>query len=173
MRGAEIHRNCLVLETRPQPDGSWQVVTPAGTIIADKVVNAAGLWAREVAALAGIQLPLAPMEHQYFVTESIPEIEALGKELPLLHDNDGQYYLRQEGKGLLVGTYERDGRFWAERGTPLDFGHELLADDLEWMMENVERAMQRVPCLAEAGIKRIINGPMIWSPDVQLLLGPV
>ena len=173
MHGAEIYRFCPVLETQAQADGSWLVVTPQGTIRAEKVVNAAGLWAREVAALAGIHLPLAPMEHQYFVTEAIAEVQGLDHELPLLHDNDGEYYLRQEGQGLLVGTYEADARFWAEQGTPLDFGHELLPDDLERIMDNVARAMERVPCLSEAGIKRIINGPMIWTPDVQLLLGPV
>ena len=171
--GAEIHRFTPALETNPQPDGTWEVVTPRGTIRAEVVVNAAGLWGREVGRLAGVDLPLMPMEHQYFVTESIPEIEALEKELPLIADRDGEYYLRQEGQGLLVGSYERDGRFWAEEGTPLDFGHELLPDDLERISENVMRACTRIPVLNEAGIKRVINGPMIWSPDSSALVGPV
>ena len=89
--GAAIERFCPVIETNPLPDGGWEVVTEKGTVIAEAVVNAAGLWGREVAALAGIELPLMPMEHQYFVTEAIPEIEALGRELPLLHDNDMGY----------------------------------------------------------------------------------
>jgi len=171
--GAEIERFCPVIETNPRPDGGWDVVTEKGTVTAEAVVNAAGLWGREVAALAGIELPLMPMEHQYFVTESIPEIEALGRELPLLHDNDMGYYLRQEGMGLLVGAYEKDGRYWSENGTPLDFGHELLPDDLERIADNVMRATERVPVLATAGIKKVINGPMIWTPDVAALLGPV
>lgn len=171
--GAEIHRFTPVTATNPMADGRWEVVTPAGTIIADTVVNAAGLWGREVARLAGFELPLMPMEHQYFVTEEIPEIAALDRRLPSVADRDGEYYLRQEGNGLLVGAYEKDGRFWAEDGTPLDFGHELLPDDLDRIEDNLERACLRLPVLAESGIKRVINGPMIWSPDSAALFGPV
>ncbi|HPE61959.1 MAG TPA: FAD-dependent oxidoreductase [Thiolinea sp.] len=173
MRGAEIYRHTPVLETRARADGSWDVVTDKGTIHAEVVVNAAGLWAREVGRMAGIELPLIPMEHQYFVTESIPELAAIGHRLPSVADRDGEYYLRQEGHGLLVGAYERDGRFWAENGTPPDFGHELLPDDLDRITDNVMRACERVPALAEAGIRRVINGPMIWSPDSAALFGPV
>lgn len=172
-RGAEIHRFTPVIETNPRADGGWDVVTPKGTVHAEVVVNAAGLWAREVAKLAGVELPLMTMEHQYFVTETIPEIAALGRRLPSIADRDGEYYLRQEGLGLLVGAYERGGKFWAEDGTPLDFGHELLPDDLERISENVLRACKRVPVLDGAGIKRVINGPMIWSPDSAALYGPV
>ncbi|MFM7444475.1 MAG: FAD-dependent oxidoreductase, partial [Tabrizicola sp.] len=135
--------------------------------------NAAGLWAREVAALAGITLPLMPTEHQYFVSETIPEIAAMDRRLPSVADRDGEYYLRQEGKGLLVGAYERDMKFWAEDGTPQGFGHELFADDLERIEPNMLRAIDRVPVVGSAGIKRVINGPMIWSPDSSALFGPV
>ncbi|MCY3984350.1 MAG: FAD-dependent oxidoreductase [Roseovarius sp.] len=172
-RGAEVHRFTPVTATIPQPDGSWVVETPKGQISTQWVVNAAGLWGREVAALAGVNVPLQPTEHQYFVTETIPEIEALGRRLPSLADRDGEYYLRQEGKGLLIGAYERDMKFWAENGTPLDFAHDLFPDDLERIMENVMRAMARVPIAESAGIKRVINGPMIWSPDSNLIMGPV
>ena len=171
--GAVIHRFTPALETNPRPDGSWDVVTDKGTIHADIVVNAAGLWGREVAKLAGFELPLMTMEHQYFVTETIDEIAALERQLPSIADRDGEYYLRQEGQGLLVGAYERDGRFWAEHGTPLDFGHELLPDDLTRIEDNMVRACARIPALASAGIKRVINGPMIWSPDSSALFGPV
>ena len=172
-RGAEIHRFTPVVGTEAQPDGSWIVQTASGDIRTPWVVNAAGLWAREVAAMAGIHLPLIPTEHQYFVTETIPEIAALDRRLPSVADRDGEYYLRQEGKGLLVGAYERDMRFWAEDGTPQEFGHELFADDLERIEENMLRAIDRVPAVGTAGIKRVINGPMIWSPDSALLFGPV
>lgn len=171
--GAKIHRFTPVLETNAQPDGSWDVVTDKGTVRADIVVNAAGLWGREVAKLAGFELPLMTMEHQYFVTETIEEIAGLDRRLPSVADRDGEYYLRQEGLGLLVGAYEKDGRFWAEEGTPLDFGHELLPDDLGRIEENIMRACERIPALATAGIKRVINGPMIWSPDGAALFGPV
>ena len=172
-RGAEIHRFTPVTATEAQPDGSWIVRTPNGDIRTQWAVNAAGLWAREVAALAGVSLPLIPTEHQYFVTETIAEIASLGRRLPSLADRDGEYYLRQEGLGLLVGAYEKDMKFWAETGTPLDFGHELFPDDLERIEPNMMRAIARVPAIGSAGIKRVINGPMIWSPDSAALFGPM
>ncbi len=171
--GAQIHRFTPVTATRPQPDGSWIVETPKGDIHTQWVVNAAGLWGREVAAMAGLTLPLQPTEHQYFVTEKITEIADMDRRLPSVADRDGEYYLRQEGQGLLVGAYERDMRFWAEEGTPLGFGHELFADDLERIEDNMMRAIDRVPVIGQAGIKRVINGPMIWSPDANVLFGPV
>ena len=171
--GAEIVRFNPVTATVPQPDGTWIVETEKGDIRTDWVVNAAGLWGREVAAMAGIELPLLPAEHQYFVTETIAEIDAIDRRLPSVADRDGEYYLRQEGKGLLVGAYEKDVRFWAENGTPMDFGHELFDDDLDRIEENVMRAIERVPVLANAGIKRVINGPMIWSPDSNALFGTI
>ena len=173
MLGAEIHRFTPVTALAQRADGGWDVTTPEGVIQAEVVVNAAGLWGREVGRMAGVDLPLMTMEHQYFVTETIPEIAALGRRLPGVADRDGEYYLRQEGLGLLVGAYEKDGRFWAEDGTPMDFGHDLLPDDLDRITENVMRACERIPLLAEAGVKRVINGPMIWSPDSSALFGPV
>ncbi len=171
--GAEIHRFTPVIGTEPQADGSWIVRTEKGDIHTQWVVNAAGLWGREVAAMAGLTLPLIPTEHQYFVTETIPEVAAIGRRLPSIADRDGEYYFRQEGLGFLIGAYERDMKFWSEDRTPMDFGHELLPDDLARIEENVARAMARVPVVANAGIKRIINGPMIWSPDSAALFGPV
>ncbi|RUU83030.1 FAD-dependent oxidoreductase [Mesorhizobium sp. M7A.F.Ca.MR.362.00.0.0] len=172
-RGAEIHRFTPVTATEAQPDGSWIVRTPKGDIHTQWVINAAGLWGREVAAMAGLQLPLIPTEHQYFVTETIPAIAAMGRRLPSVADRDGEYYLRQEGLGLLVGAYERKMKFWAEDGTPLDFGHELFPDDLDRIEENMLRAIARVPAVGTAGVKKVINGPMIWSPDSAVLFGPV
>ena len=171
--GAEINRFTPVTGSEQQPDGTWIVRTPKGDIKTQWVINAGGLWGREVAALAGIKVPLQPTEHQYFVTETIAEIAAMDRRLPSVADRDGEYYLRQEGKGLLIGAYEQDMKFWAEDGTPLDFAHELFADDLDRIMDNVMRAMDRVPLAAGAGIKRVINGPMIWSPDSNVILGPV
>ena len=171
--GAEIHRFTPVTATTQRADGSWDVATPKGVIHAQVVINAAGLWGREVARMAGFELPLMTMEHQYFVTETISEIAEAGRRLPGVADRDGEYYLRQEGLGLLVGAYEKDGRFWAEKETPGDFGHDLLPDDLDRIEENILRACERVPALADAGIKRVINGPMIWSPDSSALFGPV
>jgi dimethylglycine dehydrogenase len=172
-RGAEIHRFTPVTGTEAQPDGSWIVRTPKGDVHTQWVVNAAGLWGREVAAMVGLELPLIPTEHQYFVTGTIPEIAALDRRLPSVADRDGEYYLRQEGLGLLVGAYEQNMKFWAEDGTPQGFGHELFPDDLERIEENMLRAIARVPAVGSAGVKRVINGPMIWSPDSAVLFGPV
>ena len=171
--GADVLRFTAVTDTEAQADGSWIVRTDKGDIRTPWVINAAGLWAREVAALAGVELPLIPTEHQYFVTDTIAEIASMDRRLPSVADRDGEYYLRQEGKGLLVGAYERDMKFWAEAGTPLDFAHDLFPDDLERIEPNMMRAIERVPALGTAGIRRVINGPMIWSPDSSALFGPV
>lgn len=172
-KGAEIHRFTPVVETNQRPDGTWDVITPNGNIHTEILINAAGLWGREVGRMAGLELPLIPMEHQYFVTDDMPEVVAAGRRLPSIADRDAEFYLRTEGNGLLVGAYEKDGRFWAEEGTPMDFGHELLPDDLERISDNLELAFKRVPALESAGVKRVINGPMIWSPDSAALFGPV
>lgn len=171
--GAEIHRFTRVEQTNPRPDGGWEIVTDKGVVTADYLVNAAGLWAREVGRMAGIDFPVVPMEHMYFVTGAVPELEQIDYELPSISDRDAEYYMRQEGKGLLVGAYEREGKHWAVDGTPWNFGHELLPDDLERIAENMERAIDRTPALGQVGIKRVINGPMVWSPDTSGLLGPV
>ncbi len=170
--GAEIYRHTPVTATRQRADGGWDIDTDKGSIQAEYIVNAAGLWGREVAAMAGIELPLIPVEHHYLVTENLPVIEALGFELPQINDNETGVYARQEGMGLLLGAYEKTCTHWAKNGTPLDFGHELLADDLSRMEWNFEKSVELMPCLADAGIKRIVNGPMIFSPDLGPLIGP-
>lgn len=173
MQGAEIILRCPVLETNAQADGSWQVVTEQGTIVAEQLVNAAGLWAREVAAMAGIYLPLHPMEHQYFATDDIPEVVNRGDELPHVMDPQGESYLRQEGNGLVIGFYEQNCEPWAVDGTRSDFGHELLDENLDRIGDSMEFAFKRYPVLAEAGIKTIINGPFTFAPDGNPLVGPV
>ncbi|MCP5087170.1 MAG: FAD-dependent oxidoreductase [Rhodobacteraceae bacterium] len=170
--GATIHRHTPVIATNQCTDGSWDVVTKGGTIHAEYVVNASGLWGREVARLAGIELPLMPVEHHYLVTENIGLIENLGFELPQINDNETGCYARQEGMGLLLGAYEDTCVHWAKSGTPPDFGHELLPDDLSRMEWNFEKSVEIIPCLAKAGVKRVINGPMIFSPDLSPLIGP-
>jgi dimethylglycine dehydrogenase len=170
-RGAEVYKFTEVIATEQQLDGSWVVKTTKGDIKTQWIINAAGLWGREVARLAGLELPLRPTEHQYLVTEKVPFIENLDRRLPSVADRDGEYYLRQEGNGFLVGAYEKVVKFWAEKSTPLDFGHELFDDDLERIEENILRAIERVPTIGEVGIKRVINGPMIWSPDSNVLFG--
>jgi dimethylglycine dehydrogenase len=173
MAGAEIVLRNPVLETNPRPDGSWEVVTKDGTIIAEHVVNAGGLWAREVGALACVYLPLHPMEHQYLVTEETPEVYEHHTELPHVMDPEGESYLRQEGRGLVIGFYEQDCDPWGIDGTPQDFGHQLLEDKLDRISDAVEFAYRRYPVLERAGIKNIINGPFTFAPDGNPLVGPV
>jgi dimethylglycine dehydrogenase len=170
--GATIHRFTPVTGTTQRGDGGWDITTTRGTLHCEYLVNAAGLWAREVAALAGITMPLMPVEHHYMVTGAIPEIQAMKTRLQAISFSEANVYMRPEADGLLVGAYESKCVHWAEQGTPLDFGHELLPNDLGRMEDNLLLAMERVPCLESAGIKRIINGPMIFSPDLGPLLGP-
>ena len=171
--GAEVHRNTAVIETNPRPDGGWEVVTPNGTILAEHLVNAGGLWAREVGRLAGIELPLQPMEHHYLITETIPEVAAHDKEIAVTVDYEGNAYTRQEHQGVLLGTYELACKPWAVEGTPADFGRELLQPDIDRFADRLEIAFERMPALARAGIKDIINGPFTFGPDGNPLIGPV
>ncbi len=171
--GASYHRNTPVLETNPRPDGGWDVVTPNGTIHAEHVVNAGGLWAREVGHMAGINLPVQPMEHHYLITEDIPELVAHPKEAAAGIDYEANIYFRPEHKGLLLGTYEATATPWRVEGTPMDFGHELLSDDLERVSDRLSMAFERIPALAQAGIKNVINGPFTFGPDGNPIIGPV
>jgi len=171
--GAEVIRNNPVHDLTQRPDGSWDVHTEHGVINAEVVVNAGGLWARELGRMVGIELPLLPMEHQYVITEELREIIDHDGELAVTIDYEGGVYTRQEGNGLLVGTYEKAGRPWSVDTTPADFGMRLLTPDLERFADRIELAQQRMPALASAGIARVINGPFTFAPDGNPLIGPV
>jgi dimethylglycine dehydrogenase len=171
--GATIVRHCPVQAVRRRAGGEWELQTPGGAYVADYVVNAAGLWAREVGRLFGAELPIVPMEHQYLITNAIPELAALGFEIPVGVDFLGANYFRQERDSLLLGTYEQDCRHWALDGTPPDFGVELLNPDLERLGEELQKAMERIPALATAGVKRVVNGGMVFSPDGNPIVGPL
>jgi len=173
LQGAEIYLRNRVLALDCQPDETWNVVTEQGTINTEHVVNAGGLWAREVGAMVGVYHPLHPMEHQYLVTDDIAEVYQRPQELPHIMDPGGETYFRQEGRGLVIGIYEQDCDPWGIDGTPWDFGHELLPDNLDRIAEPLEQAYKRYPCLAEAGIKTVINGPFTFAPDGNPLVGPV
>lgn len=171
--GATVVRHCPVQGVRRKANGEWELDTPNGTYVAQYVVNAAGLWAREVGQLFGAQLPIVPMEHQYIITNDIPELAALGREIPVGVDFQGANYFRQERAGLLFGTYEQDCRHWALSGTPQNFGAELLPPDLDRLSNELQKAMDRLPCLTDAGIKRVVNGGMVFSPDGNPIIGPM
>ncbi len=175
--GAEIYLNNRVVELKPRPDSSWNVITESGTIVAEHVVNCGGLWAREVGRMVGIELPVLAMEHMYMVTEDIPEVIAYnkehGKEVSHALDFKSEVYMRQERNGMVLGTYEKDCRPWQPKTTPWDFGQQLLPDDLDRIAPSLEIAYKHFPSMAKAGIKRVINGPFTFSPDGNPLVGPV
>ena len=175
VHGAKYYTHTPVIETNQQKDGSWEVVTEKGNINAEIVINAGGLWAREVGKMAGINLPVQPMEHHYLITEAIPEIEERKNEprLPIGTDFEGNIYFRQEAQGMLLGTYEFKSTPWQVQQTPMDFGHELLEPKLDNIQDRLEIGFKRIPVLERAGIKNIINGPFTFGPDGSPLIGPV
>jgi dimethylglycine dehydrogenase len=177
VNGAEIYLRNRVTELVQNQDGGWTVVTEQGTITAEHVVNAGGLWAREVGRMVGLELPVLAMEHMYLITEDMPEVEEInkttGKEVLHVVDPDGELYLRQERKGMLMGTYEKGGVPWSPKQTPWDFGHELLQEDIERIAPSLEVGFEHFPPFQNAGIKQIINGPFTFAPDGNPLVGPV
>jgi len=175
--GAEIYRHTWVHDLRQRPDGTWDVVTDKGEIHAEHIVNAGGLWAREVGRMIGLELPVLGMEHMYLVTEEMAEVAAYnrdtGKELPGVMDFAGELYTRQEGGGMLLGTYEQDCRPWQPSTAPWTFDMELLPPDLDRIAPSLEVAFKHYPAMADAGIKRIVNGPFTFAPDGNPLVGPI
>ncbi|HTS23675.1 MAG TPA: FAD-dependent oxidoreductase [Casimicrobiaceae bacterium] len=171
--GAEVHRFTRVTDLKARPDGAWDVITDHGNIVAEHVVNAAGLWAREVGRFAGLELPVLAMEHQYIVTGEMPEVTDSPKEMLHAIDFEGEIYMRQEGRGMLIGTYEKNGVPWSERQTPWNFAHELLPPDLDRIAESLEVGFRHFPALEHAGIKRVVNGPFTFAPDGNPVVGPV
>jgi len=175
--GAQIERFTKVEELEQRADGSWRVITNKGEIIAEHVVNAGGLWAREVGRMVGLELPVLAMEHMYLLTEDMPEVaefnKKTGKEVIHAVDFDGELYLRQEAGGMLMGTYEKAGKPWSPISTPWDFGHELLAPDIDRIAPSLEVGFEHFPAFQNAGIKQIINGPFTFAPDGNPLVGPV
>ena len=174
--GATVQTHCKVEALEKHPDG-WRVRTDKGEVIAEHVVNAGGLWAREVGRMVGLELPVLAMEHMYLITEDMPEVAECnaktGKEVIHAIDFDGELYLRQERGGMLMGTYEKACKPWSEKVTPWDFGHELLAPDIDRIAPSLEVGFEHFPAFQNAGIKQIINGPFTFAPDGNPLIGPV
>ena len=173
--GAKIVRFCPVTGVE-HVDGEWEISTPNGKIRAEYVINAAGYRAAELGAMFGRDVPCISLAHQYLITEPIPELTARDKKLPLIRDPDSSYYLRQEKDGLLLGPYEKNCRaHWLEADDPMpdDFSFQLYNDDLERLEWYIEDACARVPLLGTAGIKRVVNGPIPYTPDGLPLIGPM
>ena len=176
--GAEVYTETWVTGLNHRPDGTWDVITDQDhTIHAEHVVNAGGLWAREVGRMCGIELPVLAMEHHYLMTEPMDEVieynKTMGRELPHIIDFAGEIYARQEGQSILLGTYEQENRPWSVKETPWDFVFQLLPHDLERIAPELERGFAHFPAVGRAGIKKFVNGPFTFSPDGNPLVGPI
>ena len=171
-RGAEYHEHTKVEELEQTRDG-WRVITDKGVITCEHVVNAAGLWAKQVGRMAGIELPVSPLKHHYLVSDTIPLLEEIDFEVPMTVDLEGFTYLRQDQKGVLLGIYEIDHEHWAMDGAPWDYGMELFQEQTDRIEEELILGFNRYPCLQEVGVKTWVNGAFTFSPDGNPLVGPV
>ena len=171
-QGAEYYENTKV-ESLSQTKEGWQIITNKGVINCEHVVNAAGLWAKQVGRMAGIELPVSPLKHHYLISDSIPEIEKLDFEVPMTVDLEGFTYLRQDQKGVLLGIYEINHEHWAMDGAPWDYGMELFQEQTDRIENEITLGFQRYPCLQEVGVKTWVNGAFTFSPDGNPLMGPV
>lgn len=175
--GARIFQGTAV-QGLCKDDDRWLVETSRGPVRSKHVVNCAGFWAHEVNALAGVDLPLVPIHHQYFITSSIPEVKNLKKEIPVLRHLEGGFYMRQERDGLLIGPYEHQDKMkicddWVTDKVPPGFGKELFNPDLDRLTEHIESAMELVPALRTAEIRTTVSGPITYTADSLPCIGPV
>ena len=175
--GAEIARHTLVTDMNQLPDGRWEVIAEhAGervTVVADHVVNAAGHYGPQLAAMVGLHLPIVSLIHQYLITETLPEMQALGFEPPVIRDPRASCYYRREIDSLLVGPYEREGaRTYGTKGVDWDLHFHLTPPDVDALAPWLELAAQRMPVFGDAGIKTVVSGPITHTPDGGYLMGP-
>jgi dimethylglycine dehydrogenase len=171
--GAEVYRHTAVTGLTQHRDDSWTVHTDKGDIACEIVVNACGYRVNEVGAMMGVQHPVMSMEHQYFVTDTIPEIRDAGHRMPLLRCPISDYYCRQEKQGLLLGFYEQDCKTWGLDGIDPHFTNALCPDDLDRVTDVLEGAFARMPALEQAGITTVVNGPITYTIDGAPLVGPI
>ncbi len=171
-QGAEYYEEVKVDSLEQVTDG-WIVKTEKGNIKCEHVVNAAGLWAKQVGRMAGIELPVSPLKHHYLITDSIPEVASSDFEMPMTVDLEGFTYMRQDQNGVLVGIYEIDHEHWAMDGAPWDYGEELFQEQLHRIENELMLGFQRYPAIENVGIKTWVNGAFTFSPDGNPLVGPV
>ncbi len=168
MAGVKIFEDTPVTRIIVEEGRIRGVETPFGTVECEKVVCCAGQWTRTLAATVGVNVPLVSVEHQYMVTERIPGVAPT---LPTLRDPDRLTYWKEDVGGLVWGGYEPNPKPWAENGIPEGFHFELLNSDYDHYGQFMEDAIARVPALANAGVKQLINGPESFTPDGNFILG--
>ena len=171
--GAQVYRHTPVIGMVQHRDHSWTVKTTKGDIDCEIVVNAGGYRVNEIGAMMGVHHPVSSMEHQYFVTEEIPEITAAGHRMPLIRCPISDYYCRQEKNGLLIGFYEQDCKTWGMDGISPDFTNALCPDDLDRIGDVLQGAFDRMPAITQVGIHTIVNGPITYTIDGAPLVGPI
>ncbi|WP_298920504.1 FAD-dependent oxidoreductase [uncultured Roseobacter sp.] len=171
-RGADVIEHNRVLELNQTLEG-WEVVTEKGTVSCEHVVNAAGLWAKQVGRMAGVELPVSPLNHHYLISDTIPQLEDIDFEVPMTVDLEGFTYLRQDQKGVLLGIYEINHQHWMMDGAPWEYGFELQQEDPDRIENELILGFERYPCLQEVGVKTWVNGAFTFSPDGNPLVGPV
>jgi dimethylglycine dehydrogenase len=172
--GAEIYRRTLVTDIKLLKTGEWQVITDKGNIACEHVVNSAGSYCDVVGSWTGHNVPIANMLHHYMITEPLKELIELEKELPVVRDPYSHAYLREETNGVLVGPYETATAHvcWDGKPPAWDFESELIAPELDRLTPWLERAAERFPLFAEAGLKSVISGAITHTPDGVYLSGP-
>ena len=171
--GVTIQTGVRVTGIERSPRGEVAgVQTDQGSIKTECVVNAGGMWGRQIGAMAGVNLPLTPLVHQHLATRPIPGHE-LPRNTPCLRDPENLFYMREEVGGYLIGGFEREPVAWSVDGVPWDFTQKLLPADWELFDPIMEGAIRRIPVLAKAELAHLVNGPEAITPDSRPLLGPV
>ena len=168
MHGATLIEHCAVTGVELQGGRVHALETALGRIECEVLVNCCGQWAREFGLLAGVDVPLVSVQHQYLITE---RIEGVPRDLPTLRDPDRLTYYKEEVGGLVMGGYEPNPLMWAEGGIPEGFHFSLLDSDWDHFEQLMELALPRVPALQSAGIKQLLNGPESFTPDGNFILG--
>ena len=170
--GGEAFRFTDCIGLTETADG-WIVHTNRGDIECDSIVNAGGYRVHQVGNFYGLEHAVSSMEHQFFLTEELPELESLGHRVPLLRDPGDDFYSRQEHHGLLVGIYEQGCKTWGRDNIPVDFANKLEPPDLDRLEDNMMRVFDRLPVLQTAGISSVVNGPITYSGDGVPLVGRI
>ncbi len=171
--GADVYRFNPVQNITRGKSGEFVVHTQNGDITCEKVVNASGYRVNEVGRMLGVEHPVTSMEHMYFLTDSMPEIEALDFQVPVIRDPHDDFYSRQEKKGLLVGVYEQGCKTFGMNGIDPDFTQALCPSDLDRCLDNMEGIFKRMPALQNAGIHTVVNGPITYTIDGLPLVGQI